>query len=479
MKQLFKHQKEGIEFALKNNGRCALYWDMGMGKSIAALKIYERLRQSSAKDLRLLVIAPLSLLEAAWGDEIKPFGFSYFNCHEEGFGLIDPRAWIVLVNYESLIQKKNLEAIVRHVRSDCEWMCVVDESSRMKNHSSKTARTLLAMRNLFKYRIVMSGTPAPNSELEYWAQMEFVRPGVLHESFFGFRNTFFHMQNKYTGKVQTGQFMTRYQAQEMFRTGWGYEITDARRSELMARIAPYCHRRRKEECLDLPDEMDEVRHVELGAKQAKAYGELRRALITEISGEHVVAAVALAKLMKLREIISGFALTSDGKALEIGESAKMKELEAIVDELGSAQAIIWCEFQWEIRQIQAFLGKIGRTWSALWSGADDKEEAIKSFKSGASQFLVAHPRSAAHGLTFVNASTEVFFSLSYSFEAYEQARARIHRIGQKNACTYIHLIAKDTVDEAIYKVLKRKGREQDILYEFLGKNELRKKLETV
>ena len=60
------------------------------------------------------------------------------------------------------------------------------------------------------------------------------------------------------------------------------------------------------------------------------------------------------------------------------------------------------------------------------------------------------------GLTLTAASTMVFYSLSYNFADYSQARARIHRIGQKNNCLYKHLVVKNTVDETVLKALEQK-----------------------
>ena len=100
---------------------------------------------------------------------------------------------------------------------------------------------------------------------------------------------------------------------------------------------------------------------------------------------------------------------------------------------------------------------------------EDKDESIRAFRDGRARFLVAHPASAAHGLTFINCSLQIFFSMDFSLERYEQAKARIHRAGQVNKCTYVHLIAKDTIDEQILEVLRRKGDVQKIIYEIVKK----------
>ena len=64
---------------------------------------------------------------------------------------------------------------------------------------------------------------------------------------------------------------------------------------------------------------------------------------------------------------------------------------------------------------------------------------------------------AGLGITLTAASLMVFYSLDYSMSNYEQTRARIHRVGQKNECTYIHLVARGTVDEKIMKALRDKA----------------------
>ena len=62
----------------------------------------------------------------------------------------------------------------------------------------------------------------------------------------------------------------------------------------------------------------------------------------------------------------------------------------------------------------------------------------------------------------------IYYSLSFSYEEFKQSQDRIHRIGQKNRCTYIVLQAKDTIDKKIYNCLQRKGNAVDELYMEMG-----------
>jgi SNF2 family DNA or RNA helicase len=196
---------------------------------------------------------------------------------------------------------------------------------------------------------------------------------------------------------------------------------------------------------------------------------MKNDLITEIKNTPIAAQVALAKLMKLREITSGFAINTSGQEMDIGESPKLNELLEVIEEAGNQQQIIWGCFKWDINKICSMLREcFGEgCYRTLYSATKDHQASINEFKAGDARFLVANPRSAAHGLTFTNCSLETFFSLDYSWEFYEQAKARIHRAGQTKSCTYIHLVAKDTIDEQILKCLREKGDINQIAYEMM------------
>ena len=490
---LFNHQVAAADFVVGNGGTGALFHEMGLGKTRTALEIFRRLREK--EPVKLLVVCPVSLLNAAWAEEVellksmRHVSFRYMNLREKPKKSgqkwsVDVDAEIILMNFEMLIQEAHFGWIRQMVSKDGPWMLVVDESSRMKNHESKTTKALLSLRHFFKYRVVMSGTPAPNEETEYWAQLELLQPGILHHSFYGFRNIFFHLKDKHTGRTRPAAgFGSKQEAFEAFRKGWGYALNPAMRPELQSRLEQIAHIARKADCLDLPPEVDEVRKVEMGAAQRKAYEDMRRHLVAEIQGQEIAAMAALAKIMKLRQITSGFAYNAEGEALEVRnadlsgttfsgpiadefQNPKLEELMRVAEEAGQEQVIVWCTFRWEILKVCHELYKKygdGQVVT-LYSGTKDRDGSIDAFKKGQARFLVAHARSAAHGLTFVNCAIEVFLSLDYSWESYEQARARIHRAGQKRSCTYVHIVAKDSIDEKILDILRRKADAQELIY---------------
>ena len=468
-----QHQRDGIDFLVNNGGVGAFYWDVGTGKTLGALATYEKFR-GQTPNLKLMVICPLSLIESAWGAEIKKHTrFSYRNLNQKQLGISDgynyPSTDIYILNFEYLISKNKLDTLIRFLKC-YKWMCVIDESSKLKNNTSKTTKTILKLKNLFVHRIVMSGTPAPNSEMEYWGQMTFLKDRIFHPNFYAFRNTYFDMRRGM--EIIPGQVLSRLDIQELYKKGYKYYLRPENQKRLAERIRPYCHLVKKSECMDLPEQIDQYRVFQLGEDQKKIYKDMKEAAIAEIINEspdpdYIVAKIALTKLIKLRQIISGFAIDAQGATLRMKTNPKLDELKDLLEDIGDAQAIIWCNFKKEIEDVSQMVGdRACFMWGEV--PVSEREQAVIDFRTGKKQFLVANPASAGHGLTFVNASIEIFYSMDFSYEKYEQARGRIHRYGQKNNCLYIHLMGEDTIDGYILDVLKKKKTIDESVKDFIS-----------
>lgn len=165
-----------------------------------------------------------------------------------------------------------------------------------------------------------------------------------------------------------------------------------------------------------------------------------------------------AKLMKLRQILSGFIIDKNDEIQDFGTN-KDKELDSVLDELGSKQVIIWCQFIHEIEKLSDKFNGVGLT-----SKTKNRDQIIQDFKDGKIQRLFVHPKLLGKGLTIVNCNYNIYYSLSFSYEEFKQSQDRIHRIGQKEKCTYIILQGKDTIDENIFNCLQRKKNVADELY---------------
>jgi len=99
--------------------------------------------------------------------------------------------------------------------------------------------------------------------------------------------------------------------------------------------------------------------------------------------------------------------------------------------------------------------KIG--YSVIRGGVKDRDEQVRRFQNDDDcMVFVGNIAAAGLGLTLTAASTMVFYSLDFNMSNFEQAKARIHRVSQKENCLYIYLVAKGTVDNKVLRALRSK-----------------------
>ena len=184
--------------------------------------------------------------------------------------------------------------------------------------------------------------------------------------------------------------------------------------------------------MDLPPFIDETRAITLEPKAQSLYRMLEQDCYAELANGEVTARNVLTQLLRLAQCTGGF-IRDDikGEAQQVS-GAKLDALEDIIDTcLGEEKkVVVFARFVPEIEAIATM-------------------PEIKVF--------IGQLQTTGMGLTLTAANVAVFYSLDFSYANYEQSRARIHRIGQKQKCLYIHLVGKGTVDEKILNALKHKG----------------------
>lgn len=456
----FDHQNRCRDFISERGGSGAIFADIGTGKSLMALMCFAERRKIDPY-LKLLVICPISLINAAWATDTSKFTtFTTHSLRESKFQKAD----IYIINFESVAKAL---PIIKDLAIHNRLMVVIDESQRMKNHKSAISKLLLSIQSLFEYRVIMSGCAAPNGYSEYWSQMRFIDPTIFHKSPYVFLSQYFHLQRG--AQVIDAAPKNKFAMREVFSTGFKYAITEAKKKELLYKIKPYCFFADIDECLDLPQVVTMTREAQMTPALRKVYTELEKTLVTEIQGHDIATPVALTKLMKLRELCGGFILTADGQTLTV-DCPKIEVLNEILEDAGQKQVIIWNNFTWEANRI---IKELGRENCALLNGdIKDKDVEIKDFQEGRKQYLVSHPKSGGAGLTFVNSCLMVDYSLDYSHDNALQTQGRFRRPGQKSThLTRIRIIMKDSIDEIILGVLEGKYDEWQIVRLFLAKTQ--------
>ena len=428
---LYKYQNDVVQKAL-NEGNYGMFLDTGTGKTITSLEVASNYKKT-------LVVCPLSIIEKAWIDDCNEFYPNlkivslWSNSKKERLEALNTQADIYVINYDGIeiIYNEILKA-----KFDC---IIVDESSKMKNITSQITTRLLNLSTHIEHRFVLSGCPTPNHNSEIFPQMKFVNPEVLGNNYYG--------------------FLARYFKQDMENPHRWYQ-TQENKDDFYNRLSQQCVFIDKKDCVDLPDKVFQIRQFDLHKEQQKYYDVILNDIQDNINQWSKFEFTA--KLMKLRETLSGFVINKD-KTISEFKNNKDKELEEVLSELGNRSVIVWCQFNYEIETLAKKFNGVGLT-----SKTQNRDEIIQQFKDGNIKLLFAHPRLIGHGLTLTNCNYNVYYSLSFSYEEFKQSQDRIHRIGQKNKCTYIILQARNTIDENIYTCLNRKANVVDELYRKLS-----------
>jgi len=239
------------------------------------------------------------------------------------------------------------------------------------------------------------------------------------------------------------------------------------RLEELTRLAhSVAYRVTKAEALDLPEELDREIEIDLEPEARRIYDQVERAAFAELTSLAAEGTITtphiLTSMLRLSQITGGYVGDDMGEVHHVS-SAKLKALGEIADDVFDAgkKIVVFCRFRAEIAAAVEQLGKLlnGGEVLEIHGGIPITKRGgiVKRFQEPTGpRAIVVQTRAGGLGITLTAADTAVFFSLDYSFENYDQARARIHRIGQKSNCTYYHLMARDTIDEKVLVALREK-----------------------
>ncbi len=428
---LRNYQRKIVNKALNNN-EYAIFADTGLGKTVMGLEIANNFNKT-------LIICPLSIIKTAWIDDCNKFYpdkkiVSLWNkSKKERIKVLNEEADIYVINFEGVKLIYN-ELILKGF--DC---CIVDESSKMRNLKSQITTTLLKLKENIKHRYILSGCPTPNHNSEIFPQMKFINEDIFGINYYG--------------------FLAKYFSQDMQNPHRWYQ-TDENKEKYFERLREQSTFIKKDDCVDLPEKTFMTRRFDLNKDQQIAYDNMVNDIKDNINVWSKFEFTA--KLMKLRQITSGFVIGRDNSITEIKNNKEI-ELENILNELGDKQVIIWCQFNHEINMLSKKFNGTGLT-----SKSNNRDKIIDDFKNGKIKRLFVHPKLLGMGVTFTNCNYNIYYSLSFSYEEFKQSQDRIHRIGQANKCTYIIMQANNTIDNNIYSCLCKKKSAVDELYLEMG-----------
>lgn len=322
-------------------------------------------------------------------------------------------------------------------------MIAIDESTTIKTPTTNRTKSILSLRELVKYRRILTGSPVTKSPLDLYSQCEFLDPWLLgHQSYYTFKAKY-----AVTRKIEV--------------QGRRVEIVVGYRNlgELSEKIKPFSKRILKEDCLDLPAKSFIKHTVELTKEQKKVYQQMKQEAIAFLDGKMQSTATIMTQLMRLHQITCGHFTADDGTIKDL-PCSRLTELMSILENV-EGKAIIWSHYTHDVKRIIAKIKEVyGEDSVVDYFGETDQDQRsinIKKFQTdNKCKFFVGTTHTGGYGITLTAGSTMIYFSNGYDLEKRQQSEARIDRIGQTQKMTYIDIMSQDTIDERIVKALRSK-----------------------
>lgn len=417
--KLYDHQVKGLE-AVKYLNHVAFYWDMGLGKTYAGS---EKMMQLDAK--QNLVICQKSKVQD-WLDHFRSnyLGISVLDLTDK-MGMLTMLTALKInapffgvINYDLAWRRPELLQLK-------DFTLLLDESSLIQNETSKRSKFILKMQP--KNVILLSGTPTGGKYETLWTQMHLLGWNISKDLYL---KQYVDQEWKEDGDGNKYSVIT------------GYKNVD----RLKRKMAEHgCQFLKTDEVFDLPDQI--FQKVKVPA--SKEYKQFHKKRIIDIEDETLVGDTTLTKMLYERQLCGQYS------------QDKLKALSDLVESTED-RLIIFYNFTAEY---EAIVRMDGNEWHRPLSVVNGFEKNLTAYEERNDSITLIQYQSGAMGLNLQKASRMIFFTLPLSSELYEQAKKRIHRIGQMNHCFYYQLICKGTVEERILKTLDMRQDFTEKLFE--------------
>jgi superfamily II DNA or RNA helicase len=383
---MFDFQKAMVQWALKR-GRAALFADTGLGKTIMESTWAQKVHEHTGANV--LIVAPLCVSQQTV-EEAAKFGITIKYCRSQE----EVEPGITITNYE-MLEKFDLDSFIA---------VVLDESSIIKSHTSKTRDFIISAFRDTPYKLTATATPSPNDFIELGNQAQFL--GVMSQQ--EMLATFFTHDGGDTSKWRLkGHGKTKF---------WEWMATWAI-------------------CVRSP--------ADLGFDGS-------RYILPPLNvREHVVSG---------GELLDGHLFATVAMSLSERREAKRKSmadricLAADIANANNEPCIVWCHLNDESAALAREInGAVEVTGSMK---PTEKEEMIMAFTHGDARVIVTKPSIAGFGMNWQHCRNMIFAGMDDSFESYYQAVRRCYRFGQKREVN-VHIITAET-EGAVKANIERK-----------------------
>jgi superfamily II DNA or RNA helicase len=407
--------------------------DMGLGKTVQTLAMFCHARERDPGVGPFLVVAPTSVV-SNWVGEAARFspelavGAVTDTLRKSGRSIDDVAAADVVVTTYTLF-RLDAEAY-RTVK----WAgLVLDEAQAVKNHQSKTYKCVRELAVPFK--LALTGTPMENNLTELWALLSITAPGLFPDP---------------------KRFAEQY-ARPIERGGDGERLARLRRT-----IKPLVKRRTKElVAADLPPKQEQTLEVELHARHRKLYDTRlqreRQKILGLIDDFDRNRFTILRSIMLLRQLSIHPSLVDESH-----DDVPCAKLGALVEQLGEViggghRALVFSQFTGFLAKVRDRLDLEGIDYCYLDGRTRKRDQVIERFKQGTDPVFLISLKAGGFGLNLTEADYCFMLDPWWNPAIEAQAIDRTHRIGQTRPVIVYRMIARDTIEEKVVALARRKA----------------------
>lgn len=413
--------------------------DMGLGKTLQVMTLIE---DGIGENHVSLVVAPATLIYN-WQDEIKKFS---------------KKLKTVCITGNIAQRKKLIESIPEYdvvitsydyIRRDYElykdyqfYYFILDEAQYIKNQSTKNAQTVKLING--KYRFALTGTPIENSLAELWSIFDFLMPQYLFN--------YHYFQKQYENDIVKNN-------------------DEEKTKQLKKLVTPFILRRNKKEVLtELPDKIEQNFILPFNDEEEKLYvanlAEVNKELqeLYDLEGSDKMQILKL--LTRLRQLCLEPRLVYDNIDQPSSKLKACMELIKTMQE-NKQKVLLFSSFTSVLDLIAEECQKAGITYYMLTGSTnkEDRRELVSRFQKDDTTVFLISLKAGGTGLNLTSAEAVIHFDPWWNVSAQNQATDRAYRIGQKNNVQVFNLVMKDSVEEKIIELQKRKKELADMFVE--------------
>jgi SNF2 family DNA or RNA helicase len=427
------------------NRRCYVLNKMGTGKTKAALWSFDYLK-SVGQARKMLVVAPLSTLDFTWARECKDT-VPHLRVQvltgrrDRRVKRLSTDADIYLLNHDGpgvLLQELRK-------RQDIDVICI-DEAAFFRNRRGKPSIDMKWVTLGRKWVWAMTGSPCPNSPTDAYGLLHLITPERAPASFRQFR---------WETMVQISQFK------------W---VPKAGHQEIVAAYLQPSVAYKLDAVVELPEIIEREIDVGMGPVQQQKYAELQQHALTQLSRGQVTAQNGGVLYVKLVQAACGWVYDDNHNVNELDPIQRLETIKDIIEAKTDiddpGKTLVFVPYIHMLEGVSRFLTK-SKLDHFVVSGATSlgkRNEIFEKFQHGSGrETLLAHPACMSHGLTLTAADTIIWASSIPSLEIFEQANARITRVGQRNKQQILMLCGSKTERETFRRLRMKRAVQDDIL----------------